>query len=245
MEYVKDPENIDQAVYEVVNFMETRKRSVIKDNSDMRHRRPTRMVRYPDNSDSESETQENSDNDTSSERVAWAPARSNKQNVITRAQSQTTEAADKKSEPNSQLQTANTTANTKGGNEMQKLLDVMQNIEKSLQLLQDTCSANIRSPKKYASGSGKKNNVKQIPEQVSGNTANTSQYQQFSVECYRCGKPGHFSRNCHYPILTGHMQVAMQPQNQFNQPQQTANTAAKGELPGMKISSEPTPQMLN
>ena len=56
VEYVKEPVDIDQAVYEVVNFMETRKRG--KRNRD-KLRAPTRMVRpFPDEEDSSEESED-------------------------------------------------------------------------------------------------------------------------------------------------------------------------------------------
>ena len=67
----------------------------------------------------------------------------------------------------------------------------------------------------------------------------------FTIECFRCGKPGHYARNCHVPIITGHMQVAMQPQNQLQQsPQQQLETYA-GMMPGKENNQIQPQQKLN
>ncbi len=61
---------------------------------------------------------------------------------------------------------------------MQKLFDVMQNIEKKLTTaVRYLFSKHPITEKQVCIWIREKNNVKQIPEQVSVNTANTSQYQ--------------------------------------------------------------------
>ncbi len=52
---MEEPQDIDQAVYEVVNFVKTRRRPVLKETGNEKDRRPTRMVRDPDTLDSEAE----------------------------------------------------------------------------------------------------------------------------------------------------------------------------------------------
>ena len=55
VEYIKGPNNIDEAAYEVINFLET-KRSTHRMGSEHQHKHSTRMVRPADDSDSESES---------------------------------------------------------------------------------------------------------------------------------------------------------------------------------------------
>ena len=45
IEYIKESSNIDQAVYEAVNFQETRRKPSKADSQERRSQRPTRMVR--------------------------------------------------------------------------------------------------------------------------------------------------------------------------------------------------------
>ena len=55
VEYIKGPNNIDEAAYEVIHFLETN-RSTHRMGSEHRHKHSTRMVRPADDSDSESES---------------------------------------------------------------------------------------------------------------------------------------------------------------------------------------------
>ena len=52
VEYIKGPNNIDEAAYEVIHFLETN-RSTHRMGSEDRHKHSTRMVRPADDSDSE------------------------------------------------------------------------------------------------------------------------------------------------------------------------------------------------
>ena len=56
VEFTKEPDNIDRAVFEVVNFQETRKRAkAAVDQSDKRHHRPARAVRNDSSAGSSNE----------------------------------------------------------------------------------------------------------------------------------------------------------------------------------------------
>ncbi len=89
--YVKNPDHIDRAVYEVVNFLETRKRNVIKDSTyDNKGRKSTRMVRYPENTDTGAETDDaTSETDMQNDRVARDPAKANKHKIVKKADNNT------------------------------------------------------------------------------------------------------------------------------------------------------------
>ena len=119
------------------------------------------------------------------------------------------------------------TATTEEGTEMKKLLEVMQKIEKNLEQLQNNCTSGFRTNKPRQTHMGtNKNKPKQQMLPCPGNDNAGQQHSHgFTIECFRCGKPGHDARNYHVPIITGHMQVAMQPQNQLQQsPQQQLET---------------------
>jgi hypothetical protein len=60
VEFVKDPSNIDEAVYEVVNFIDTKKRSRAAENSDGRNRKVTRQS-HTTHLESDSEAPESED----------------------------------------------------------------------------------------------------------------------------------------------------------------------------------------
>ena len=89
VEYVKEPDNIDNAVYEVVNFTETRKRPSNRDaGNSTNNRRPVRMVKgYDSDDDSDAE-------DESGDRLARLPGRGRpKQQLVTKPPESTTPAA--------------------------------------------------------------------------------------------------------------------------------------------------------
>ena len=108
VEYVKEPADIDQAVYEVVNFIETRKRSVSGDGTEKKSRKSTRAIREVE---SETDTEEEG---KIKERVARLPGRPKGQSKIAEKSSSTEEKStgkpsieSKDSEDISDLQTEN------------------------------------------------------------------------------------------------------------------------------------------
>ena len=72
VEYIKDPADIDHAVYEVVNFQETKRKQGKREATENKTRRPARQARFDSQTEmvSPSEEDDEDDDEETSERVA-------------------------------------------------------------------------------------------------------------------------------------------------------------------------------
>ena len=86
VEYIKEPLDIDEAVYEVVNFQETKRRpTTLEDGMEKRNRRPMRQINVRQITELEDENDIfYEDQDIQSERIARAPPRPKKSQTISR-----------------------------------------------------------------------------------------------------------------------------------------------------------------
>lgn len=205
VEFVKNPENIDQAVDEVVNFQETRRRPNYRD-MDPRNRKPVRkltqnggydqcdqsyMVR-PDEDDGEDEDEGEQNEQTN--RVARVPAKTNKTKIIQpqeQKEKQTNTTKDQEKSPPTEC------------DYMAKLIAKIDKLEQEMvkwrSVNKNTQKPYNKQPMNNDSQSNTQN--KNFPSKPRGN-----------YKCYRCGREDHFIRDCPFPVITGHMQMAVQPQ---------------------------------
>jgi hypothetical protein len=236
VEYVKEPADIDQAVYEVVNYLETRKRG--KKDRD-KSRAPIRMVR-PTTDDSDTDGSDgDSDYDTRpvKTRIARAAAKVNKNKPIMHKSNEQTPADAKESEAHNTMLTHVISSNPHSKADdsitpIDSITSVMIRMEKCMNALESKCSSIIQPPthnqgreseslpgnqRRYSSRNGRPNNNPHTPPtnvaktRVYNNQGGRAQTNN-SICCFYCGEIGHYQRNCpSAPWVTGHMQMAVQP----------------------------------
>ena len=138
IEFVKEPDSIDQAIYEAVNFQETRRRPPGKEG---RVNRPTRAVYNHYSSDSDEDSSEmvqpaDSD-DSDEERIARVPSKAGKSKKITRVD-QTAKSSKSPSQAVESVKSSNTTE------EYKKLLEELEKLKLQLSQ-QDSRATGTRS----------------------------------------------------------------------------------------------------
>jgi len=166
IEFVKEPDSIDQAVFEVVNFTETRRRPREKE-SGSRYR-PTRAVRSCVSSDSEDDgalvQPEDDESDSEPERVARVPSRVNKSKKLKMPEDQ--------AQPNKNQGKGE---QSQQGQEMEKILNLLETL--------------------VAAQTGVQGNVPESVKNVRGK-ANLPRGEAKERRCFKCGEEGHFAKEC-------------------------------------------------
>ncbi len=177
IEFVKEPDTIDQAIYEAINFQATRRRPSGRDNNS-RSNHSTRAVKFYCSSDSEDEpqmVQPDNDEDIDDERIARISPRSGKARKIQRPDQHPVKAKTEKqgSDGSSACDQAS----------FQKLVDELAAMKK---LLSSRDADNREMP-------AQARNLRSNSRDDSGR-----QYQS-DRKCFKCGETGHFARRCpHY-----------------------------------------------
>ena len=198
VEYVKDPLDIDEAVYEVVNFMETRKRT----NASEGDRKSRKQVRALKEVSSESEIDEDYDSKERAARTVGRPKGSGKDR-----------------EPRPIGNNPEQSSGAKAVVAQPMAVTGLDDIKKTLgELVKSSADIQTRLGKleKQSQVKGQNQGNQRKGPRPGGINSGTQRQRpnappNNAYSCFRCGQTDHFIRDCPYPVVMGQLQVAAQP----------------------------------
>lgn len=171
VEFIKEPDDIDDAVFEVVNFLETRRRTkTIVDQPDRRNRRPARAVRddgpagneNEEDGDEEDEDDEEGDDEDGIRAIQNQPRNFNKGKKMATAS---------QGKPNLPQKTKSQTT----GDEAQTLKQELELLKKKIEQMEQAVAQ---------------------PNTVPNPNQGRPYTPRGPVICFRCGVEGHYAREC-------------------------------------------------